>query len=104
MARRATLRRTSASATALTREQLAIVIARLAGAENTQADPTKFNALPDSILTHSWATGSMVWAVNQDIISGRETADGTRLLDPRGICTRAEVAQIITNCMQRGIL
>lgn len=89
---------------ALTREQLAIVIARLAGAENTQADPMKFNALPDSILTHSWATGSMVWAVNQDIISGRETADGTRLLDPRGTCTRAEVAQIITNCMQRGIL
>ena len=89
---------------ALTREQLAIVIARLAGADTLQADPAKFNALPDSARTNSWARSSMIWAVDQGIISGRETEGGSRLLDPQGVCTRAEMAQVITSCIQTGIL
>ena len=87
----------------LTREQLAVVIARLSGQDIASADATKFNALPDNILTHSWARSSMVWAVDRGIISGRES-NGTRMLDPRGVCTRAEVAQIVTNCVKSDIL
>lgn len=72
----------------ITREQLVTLLWRYANqptAETTSHDFTDSHAISD------WALEAMNWAIQAEIISGRD--DGT--LDPQSTATRAEVAAIM---------
>ena len=46
----------------------------------------------------------MMWAVDVGILNGVEQQDGTRRLDPLGTTTRAQVAAILMNCVDNGLV
>lgn len=88
----------------LTREQAATVIANVAHADVSAADPTKFEEFADAGATSGWARQSVMWAVDKGILNGRTLADGTRELSPKGTVTRAQLAAIMMNAINNGII
>ncbi|RNL20625.1 hypothetical protein DMP07_03315 [Slackia faecicanis] len=87
----------------LSREQLALVVARAANADTAAADPSAFDALPDRDDTSDWARDAMVWATDEGVINGDRATDPARLL-PRNPITRAQMAQVVMNAMERGLI
>ena len=91
----------------LTREQLACIVVNMAATENdldiSEADSSKYDKLPDHDKTSSWATESLIWAVDNGIINGIEQ-NGRRILAPQNTTSRSELAAIMMNCIQKGIL
>ena len=86
----------------LTREQAAIVLmnaAELAGEDVSQrADLSEY---PDADDVSSYARDAMEWAVERGLISGVETEDGERALDPQGTCDRAQLAALLMNASEQ---
>ena len=72
----------------ITREQLALMLYRYAGAPAVSGT---LNTYPDGSTVSSWAEEGMIWAVQNGLISG----DGNGALDPQGSATRAQVATIL---------
>lgn len=87
----------------LSREQLATVMARAAKADTTAADPSAFTALPDHDATNDWARDAMVWATDEGVINGVDGTAGKRLL-PQAPITRAQMAQVMMNAMESGLI
>ncbi|MBE6984648.1 MAG: hypothetical protein E7434_03365 [Ruminococcaceae bacterium] len=79
--------------TAVTREQIATILYRYAGAEKVDADMTGFG---DAAKISAWASEAMSWAVSEGIFSG----DQNRNLNPTDNATRAEFATIIYRYLQ----
>lgn len=71
----------------ITREQLVTMLYRYAGTETeeTELSFTDWDAVSD------WAEEAMEWACAEGLILGK----GNNILDPQGIATRAETAQIL---------
>lgn len=87
----------------LTREQLASIIGHMAGIsveEATATDDTEFQALVDHDDTSDWAQAYVVWATHNHIING---VGGTEL-QPQATVTRAQMAAILLNSVNAGIL
>lgn len=86
----------------LTREQAACVLmnaASVLGADvSARAD---LSAFPDADEVSSWASDALSWAVAEGVLSGVETADGARELQPTRACTRAEMAALMMNLSAR---
>jgi hypothetical protein len=78
----------------VTREQLAIMLWRYAGQPEATQTELPFD---DADQTSSYAQAALLWANEVGIMKGR--GDGT--LDPQGISTRAEVAQMLMNFIQK---
>ena len=78
--------------TPVTREQLATILYRYAGAEEVAEDLLK--DFPDSASVHKYAQKAMNWAVSAGLITGNK-ADGVVYLDPAGSATRAQIAVIL---------
>lgn len=75
----------------ITREQLAAMLYRYAGAPETEAPlPDRFRDLDD---VSDWAEQAMAWAVENDLLRGRSSLDGLDLA-PKATATRAEVASV----------
>ena len=84
---------------AVTREQLAAILFRyeqVKGLENVTLEEN-LNRFPDQNKISAYAIPALQWAVGQKIINGN--ADGT--LEPTGTATRAQVAQIFTNLLNK---
>lgn len=84
---------------AVTREQMAAILFRyeqVKGLENVTLEEN-LNRFPDQDKISAYAIPALQWAVSQKIINGN--ADGT--LDPTGTATRAQVAQIFTNLLNK---
>lgn len=84
---------------AVTREQMAAILFRyeqVKGLENVTLEEN-LNRFPDQNKISPYAIPALQWAVGQKIINGN--ADGT--LDPTGTATRAQVAQIFTNLLNK---
>lgn len=84
---------------AVTREQMAALLFRyeqVKGLENVTLEEN-LNRFPDQNKISAYAIPALQWAVGQKIINGN--ADGT--LDPTGTATRAQVAQIFTNLLNK---
>ena len=75
----------------VTRAQAAAMLWRFRG--RPAADPAALAPFADADRVGDWAAAPFAWAVGAGVIEGRETG----LLDPDGIATRAEVAQIVMN-------
>ena len=71
----------------ITREQLAVMLYRYAGSPATD---TSLN-FSDAAQINGYASKAVSWAVENGIISGRDTGE----LDPQGNATRAEVASML---------
>ena len=84
---------------AVTREQMAAILFRYEqykGLENVTLEEN-LNRFPDKDKISAYAVPALQWAVGQKIINGN--ADGT--LNPTGTATRAQVAQIFTNLLNK---
>ena len=84
--------------TFISREQICIMLCRyLNGSASGNAD-TILNVYPDGGNTSPWAKAGVAWAVENGIIGNSD------YLNPNGNAGRAEVAQIIYNMSNNGIL
>ena len=73
----------------VTREQLVTILWRIAGSP----EPGQGQTFADQDSISSFAVAAVVWAREQNIVSGKE---GNRF-DPQGKATRAEVATVLMN-------
>ena len=89
---------------ALTREQMAKVVAVASGADISGASSTKYDVLQGTDQTSSWALPYAVWAVDAGVINGIDSNDGTRDLAPQGTVERCQVAQIMANALAGNIM
>lgn len=87
----------------LTREDLMVVLYRIAGSPALGADSTVLDAFPDSDLTSPYAADAVTWAVSRGIVSGAYR-DGELVLAPRDSISRAEVATIMQRAIESGEL
>ncbi len=82
----------------VTREQLATILYRYAEAAPAKQD--KLSAFPDSDRVSHYAEEAMNWAVNEGVING-SLEDGALYLRPNGNATRAEIAQMLMNYLEK---
>ncbi|NLE24976.1 MAG: S-layer homology domain-containing protein [Clostridiaceae bacterium] len=83
----------------ITREQMATILWRYAGSP-VAADSTGLNTFKDAVEISSYAKNALAWTHQKGIIAGK----GNGILDPKGYATRAEVAQIMYNFIQKADL
>ena len=84
---------TFAPDTAVTREQLALILFNYVNRPETPSAELTFS---DADSASAWSVDALKWAVGSGLISGKDN----NMLDPQGTATRAEVAQIIANFIQ----
>lgn len=80
----------------ITREQVAVMLFGYykASTGNTPSvDKSVLNSYTDKNMISSWAQDAIAWAIQNKIMSGT----GNGKLDPKGTCTRAQLAQFIMN-------
>ncbi len=82
---------------ALTREQLATMLWRLAGEPTGTGDASAF---PDGDAVSDWASEAVAWAVGEGILQGYADSG---LLDPAGDVTRAQLATILMRLEERDV-
>ena len=82
----------------VTREQLATILYRYA--EAAPAEQEKLSAFRDSERVSYYAVEAMNWAVNEGVING-SLDDGALYLRPNGNATRAEIAQMLMNYLEK---
>ena len=78
----------------VTREQLAVMLYRTAGSPS--AGKGGSGGFADSEAIGGYASTAMDWAVETGIINGV----GNGRLDPQGLATRAQVAQMLKNYVE----
>ena len=74
----------------ITREQLAVMLWRYAGSPAATDKELHFT---DADKASGYALEAMRWAVENGVINGK----GNGILDPKGLATRAQVAQMLKN-------
>lgn len=79
----------------VTREQMAVIIFNYVRAIGGDTSGGDLSAFPDGGSVSPWAREAMCWATAHGIING---SDGYLL--PRNTATRAQVAQIVKNCIE----
>ena len=78
----------------ITREQLAVMLWRYAGSPAATNKELHFN---DADEASGYALEALRWAVENGVMSGK----GGGSLDPKGLATRAEAAQMLKNLIGR---
>ncbi len=82
----------------ITREQMAAILYRYAQYKGYDTSAKgSLDTFTDGSATSGWAVETMTWAVGEGILSGK----GNGKLDPTGTATRAEVAQIMMNFLEK---
>lgn len=89
---------------ALTREQFVKVIANWVDADLSQADSSMLDAFPDADSVSVWATDVVAWGVEAGLIEGFELENGTRELQANRPISRAEMAKLMMNAIDAGVL
>lgn len=88
----------------LTREQAACILANVSHADVDAADPAKFNGLKGTAQASDWARAALIWAVDEGVLNGVDNGDGTRSLAPGQYVTRSQMAALMMNAIEAGIL
>ena len=83
----------------ITREQIATMLYRYAGAEAAKED--KLSAFPDAAKVSDWAKEALNWAVAGGLINGVADANGTANLEPQATATRAQIATILMRWLEK---
>ena len=77
----------------ITREQLAVMLWRYAGSPAATDKELHFN---DADKASGYALDALRWAVENGVINGK----GGGILDPKGLATRAQTAQMLKNFLK----
>nr|WP_325223875.1 S-layer homology domain-containing protein [uncultured Oscillibacter sp.] len=77
----------------ITREQLAVMLWRYAGSPAATDKELHFT---DADQASGFALEALRWAVENGIMSGK----GGGILDPKGLATRAQTAQMLKNYLE----
>ncbi len=88
----------------LSREQFCAVIAKAVGADTSGANLSVLDRFPDASEISPWARPSVAWAVESGVIGGVELPDGTRILQPVRNLIRGEMAAMVVNAIEQGVL
>ena len=72
----------------ITREQLAVMLWRYFGSPAATAQTLQFS---DAAQASGWAVDALLWASEKGVLKGK----GGNVLDPKGLTTRAEAAQML---------
>ncbi len=88
----------------LTREQFAAIIANACKADTEGLGADALASCPDAGSVSDGAEGVMAWAVESGVVNGFEMPDGTRELRPTAIITRGEMAAMMVNTIEAGVL
>ena len=83
----------------ITREQIATMLYRYAGAKAVKED--KLSAFPDAAKVSDWAKEALNWAVASGLINGVADANGTANLEPQATATRAQIATILMRWLEK---
>ena len=83
----------------ITREQIAAMLYRYAGAKAVKED--KLSAFPDAAKVSDWAKEALNWAVAGGLINGVADANGTASLEPQATATRAQIATILMRWLEK---
>ena len=75
----------------VTRQQLAVMLRRCAQLYGTVDPAGDLSGFADRSSVADWARDGLSWAVGEGLIAGRSSD----ALDPQGLTTRAELAQIV---------
>lgn len=87
---------------ALTREQLAVMLYRIAGSPDAgDYDPSAFS---DGDEASEWARGALAWAVSTGVLEGSDDGRGGSELRPTTPITRAEMATMLSRLSDEGLL
>lgn len=89
---------------ALTREQFCSVVAKAVGADLEGADASVLDGFSDAGSVSGWARSAVAWAVQAGVVNGVENPDGTRSLQGARDITRAEMAAMMKNAVDAGVL
>lgn len=89
---------------ALSREQFCSVIAKAMGADLEDVDLSVLDRFTDAGSVSDWAKPAVAWAVENGLMNGVENADGTRSLQGVRDMTRAEMAAMMKNAVDAGVL
>ena len=89
---------------AVTREQFAAVVAKATNADVLAADVAALEGFNDPESVSEWAQATMAWAVEAGVINGVALSDGTLELQGSREITRAEMAMMIKNAVDEGVL
>ena len=81
----------------LTREQLALMLYRYAGAPTVSGN---LDGFADGASVSGWAAEGMIWAVQEGLISGM----GNNMLNPQGQASRAQVATLLMRFIANGLM
>ena len=86
----------------ITREQMVVMMYRYADYKKYDTSKTAdLGRFSDADKVSGFAETAMKWAVENEIISGKESEDGSYRLDPQGSTSRAECAIIIERFMEK---
>ncbi|MBM6905304.1 S-layer homology domain-containing protein, partial [Collinsella tanakaei] len=89
---------------ALTREQFCSVVAKAMGADLEGVDASVLDGFSDADSVSGWARSAVAWAVEAGVVNGVENPDGTRSLQGARDITRAEMAAMMKNAVDAGVL
>ena len=84
--------------TYISREQICLIFSRYLGGEATGDVDAIVQAYPDGGNTSSWAKAGVAWAIENGIVGN------AGYINPTGNAGRAEVAQIIYNMANKGMI
>ena len=88
----------------ITREQMAAIMYRYAiacGYDTSEKNLDWMSAFVDSDQSHAYASDAIAWCVGNGIIHGYDLTPTETLIDPLGYATRAQVAQVIQNFVDK---
>lgn len=88
----------------LTREQFAGVLTNVCGADLDAVDPSVLAGFGDASEVSDWAEYAMAWAVERGVIHGVDLEDGARELQAGREISRAEMAAMMMNAVESGVL
>lgn len=91
---------------ALTREQLAGIFANIAASKEDLEgiDAGILQGMTDYRDSSDWFVPALAWCVANNVINGKGQPDGTRQLQPKAPCSRAEMAGIMMNTIGQGLI
>ena len=90
----------------LTRAELCVIVGNAAknlAGKSVTSDGSKLSSMPDASSVPSWGKASVEWGLDEGVISGKQRS-GTRYVAPNDAVSRAEMAAIIVNCADSGVL
>lgn len=89
---------------ALTRDQFAAIVARVAKADLSKADPSALEGFSDGGEVAGWAVPAVSWAVEAGVLKGSDDGNGGMELRASAEITRGEMAAMIMRAAEAGLL